>query len=199
MCKCFKVSLFLCAVAVLLFLGHSLLFEHMGKYLYEKDVLKPADVIVVLAGQEKERVEYGVKLFREDWARKDRIIMSGGPLVWKYTAAALMGLQAESLGIPRKNILLEERSMTTCQEAEYTRAILHKYGYRSVILVMSPYQSKRATVIFRKVMGNGIRVICAPSENSWFRFGGWWRRSRDRDVVLQEYAKLIRFWVFGTG
>ncbi len=198
MCRCFKVSLFLCVSAVLVFLGHSLLFAHVGRYIYEKDVLKPADVIVVLAGKENKRVEYGVKLFKEDWARKDRIIMSGGPLVWKYTAADLMKLQAESLGIPRKNILLEDRSMTTTQEAEYTREILHKYGYRSVILVTSPYESKRAAVIFRKVMGDGVRVICAPAENSWFRFGGWWKRPRERDAVLQEYAKFIRFWIFGT-
>ena len=199
MCRCFKLALFLFLACVLVILGHSFMFGYMGRYIYEKDALKPADVIVVLAGREKERVEYGVKLFKEDWARKDRIIMSGGPLLWNYTAAALMKLQAESLGIPRKNIILEDRSMTTAEEAEYTREILDKYGYRSIILVTSPYQSKRAGIIFRKVMGDNVRVICAPVEDSWFRFDDWWRRPRERDTVLQEYAKFMRLWIFGPG
>lgn len=199
MCKCFKLVLFLCLAGVLILLGHSIIFGYMGKYIYERDVLKPADVIVVLAGREQERVEYAVKLFKDDWAKKDRIIMSGGPLLWNYTAAALMKLQAESLGIPRKNILLEDRSMTTAQEAEYTREILDKYGYRSIILITSPYQSKRTAIIFRKVMGDNVRVICAPIEKSWFTFNSWWRRPRERDAVLEEYAKFIRLWVFGPG
>lgn len=199
MCRCLKIASFLCAVAALLILAHFFLFEQMGKFIYEKDALKPADVIVVLAGKEDGSVEYGVKLFKDDWAKKDRIIMSGGPLLWKFTAADIMKRQAESLGIPGKNILLEGKSTTTVQGAKYTRDILHKHGYRSMILVTSPYRSKRAALIFRKVMGDGIRVVCAPVENSWFRFGGWWKRPRERKAVLWEYVKFIRLWIFGTG
>jgi uncharacterized SAM-binding protein YcdF (DUF218 family) len=199
MCRCFKIALLLCAAGAFVFLGRYFLFDHLGEYIYEKDVLKPADAIVVLAGEENERVAYAVKLFKDDWAKKDRLIMSGGPLVWKYSWASLMKSQAESLGIPRKNILLEDRSLNTAQEAEYTREILKKYGYRSIILVTSPYHSKRASIIFRRVMGDGVRVICAPVENSWFKFKGWWKRPRERDLVLQEYAKFIRLWIFGAG
>lgn len=199
MCRCVKLALFLCITASIVFIGRFVLFDHMGKYIYEKDALRPADVIVVLAGKEKGRVEYGVKLFKEEWARKDRIIMSGGPLLWKYTAAAIMELQAESLGIPRKNILLEDRSLTTIQQARYTREILRDHGFRSIILVTAPYQSRRAAAIFRKVMGKDIRVVSAPVEDSRFRFDDWWKSPRERDAVLKEYAGLVRFWLFGAG
>jgi uncharacterized SAM-binding protein YcdF (DUF218 family) len=197
MCRCLKIALLVCAVCAVVFLGRFVLFEHMGKYIYEKDALKPVDAIVVLAGEGSERVEYAVKLFKDDWAKKDRLIISGGPLIWKYTWASLMKSQAESLGIPGKYILLEDRSLNTAQEAEYTRKIIQKYGYRSIILVTSPYHSKRAAVIFRKVMGDGVRVICAPVEESRFKFEGWWKRPRERDLVLQEYAKLIKLRIFG--
>lgn len=197
MCRCLKIALFLCFAAIIVFVVHSLLFERIGKYIYEKDALRPADVIVVLAGKENERVEHAVDLFKKEWARKDRIIMSGGPLVWKYTAAALMKRQAESLGIPGKDILLEDRSETTVQQAEYTRQIIREHGYKSMILVTSPYQSRRAAVIFRRVMGERVRVICSPADGGWFRFDGWWKRPRERDIVLEEYTKFFRFWVFG--
>jgi uncharacterized SAM-binding protein YcdF (DUF218 family) len=193
-----KILIVLVIVSTLLFLGHGFIFEKMGKYLYYKDEMKPADVIVILAGEETERVEYGVKLFREGWARKDRIILAGGPLVWKYTWASLMKEQAISLGVPKKAILLEDKSRTTEEDAIFTKEILNKYGYKSCILVTSPYHSRRATKIFRKVMGDEVTVLSAPSDKSWFSFDEWWKRRRDRRYVFSEYSKFMWLWIFGV-
>jgi uncharacterized SAM-binding protein YcdF (DUF218 family) len=157
-------------LTALVYFGHPFLLDKAGKLIYEKDDLKPADVIVILAGEDEERVEYGVYLFREEWAKKDRIIMAGGPLVWKYTWASLMKEHAEYLGIPGKDILLEDKSRTTEEDAKYTKEILKKYGYTSLILVTSPYHSRRASTTFQKVMGKEIKVISAPVENSWLSF-----------------------------
>jgi uncharacterized SAM-binding protein YcdF (DUF218 family) len=198
MFRCVKLLVFGIICVGLLYFGHGYVLEKAGGYLYKKDELKPADVIVVLAGEEKERVEYGVKLFKEGWARRNRIIMSGGPVVWKYSWASLMKDQAESLGISGKAILLEAKSRSTEENAIYTKEILQKYGYKSIILVTSPYHSKRASVIFGRVLGSGVKIINAPSETSWFKFDNWWKRRRDRDTVLSEYSKFIRIWTFGV-
>lgn len=115
-------SLFLLAfVAGILFFTHGLILTKAAEMLIKKDEMKPADVIIVLAGEQEERVMHGVKLFRDDWARKDRIIMAGGPLVWKYTWAALMKEQAESLGIPGTKILTENESRSTEEDALYSK------------------------------------------------------------------------------
>jgi uncharacterized SAM-binding protein YcdF (DUF218 family) len=193
-----KILIAFVILAALLFIGHSFILEKMGRYLYYKDEIKPADVIVILAGEETERVEYGVKLFREGWARKNRMILAGGPLVWKYTWASLMKEHAISLGIPKKAILLEDKSRTTEEDAIFTKDILNKYGYKSCILVTSPYHSRRATKIFRKVMGDKITMLSAPSDKSWFSFDEWWKRGRDRRYVLSEYSKFIYLWIFGV-
>ena len=192
-----KLLILLAILALPLYLFHGFILDKAAKYLYCKDELKPADVIVVLAGEETERVEYGVKLFKEGWARKDRMILSGGPAVWKYTFASLMEEHALHLGVPKKDILLEDRSTSTEEDARFTREILRQHGYTSLILVTSPYHSKRADKIFRKTMGNEIRVISAPAEKSWFRFEDWWERKRDRKVVFMEFSKFLWFWIFG--
>jgi uncharacterized SAM-binding protein YcdF (DUF218 family) len=193
-----KILIGFVILAALLYIGHGFLLEKMGRYLYYKDEIKPADVIVILAGEETERVEYGVKLFREGWARKDRIILAGGPLVWKYTWACLMKEEAILLGVPKKDILLEDKSRTTEEDAIFTKEIMDKYGYKSCILVTSPYHSHRATKIFKKVMGDKITVLSAPSDKSWFSFDAWWKRKRDRRYVLSEYSKFIYLWIFGV-
>lgn len=198
MFKCIRLFLFITIAAALIFFGHPFLLGKAGKFLYKKDELKPADVIVVLAGEEKERVEYGAYLYREEWAKKDRIIMAGGPLVWKYSWASLMKEHAEHIGIPGNAILLEDKSRSTEEDAKYTQEILRRNKYKSLILVTSPYHSKRAYTIFRKIMGKDMYIISAPVENSWFQFGDWWKRRRDRAVVLNEYAKFLWLWIFGV-
>jgi uncharacterized SAM-binding protein YcdF (DUF218 family) len=195
MFKLLKIVIFLALVAALLYFGHPFLLGKAGRYLEVKDELKPADVIVVLAGEETERVEHGVKLFNEGWARKDRMILAGGPAVWKYTWASLMKEHAVSLGVSPKAILLEEASRSTEEDALFTKEILRKYGYRSVILVTSPYHSRRAAKIFRKILGSGVKVIISPGE-SWLKFDDWWKRRRDRAVVLSEYSKFLWLLLF---
>jgi len=197
MFRCIKLLIMLFVLAGLVYFGHSFALDKTGRFIYEKDELKPADVIVVLAGEEKERVEYGVKLFKEGWARKNRIIMTGGPVVGRHTYAALMKEQAEELGVQGKFILLADRSRSTEQDAQYTGEILKKNRYTSVVLVTSPYHSKRASIIFRRMLP-GVRVIIAPSDKSWLSFDQWWTRTRDRDMVLNEWSKFIRLWIFGV-
>ncbi|MBI4683935.1 MAG: YdcF family protein [Nitrospirae bacterium] len=195
MFRCLKVLIFFVLIFGLVYLGHGFVLEKAGRFLYYKDALKPADVIVVLAGEESERVEHGVKLFKEGWARKDRIILAGGPAVWKYTWASLMMNHAIYLGAPKNAILLEDKSRSTEEDARLTKEIMDKYGYKSCILVTSPYHSRRATKIFRKVMGNEINVSSSPSD-SWFKFEEWWKRRRERAMVFNEYSKFLWLLVF---
>lgn len=198
MFKFIKTLLALAIILALLFIGHGYILDKMGRYLYYADVMKPADVIVILAGEETERVEYGVMLFKDGWARKDKIIVAGGPVVWKYTLASLMQEHALSLGAPKDTIILEDQSKTTEEDARFTKQILDEHKYNSCILVTSPYHSRRAYTIFNKIMGKEITIISAPCNKSWFHFDEWWKRRKDRAMVLNEYSKFLWLWIFGV-
>jgi len=193
-----KLLILLAILAIPLYFSHGLILNKAAKYLYYKDELKPADVIVVIPGSETEySVAHGAKLFKEGWARKDKIILSGGNAIWKYTWSSLMKEQALSLGVPVNAIFLEEKSSSTKENAIFTKEIIIKHRYTSLILVTSPYHSKRANKIFSKIMGNEIKVLSAPSEESRFQFKDWWKRERDRKAVFIEFFKLFWFSVFG--
>jgi uncharacterized SAM-binding protein YcdF (DUF218 family) len=193
--KLFSLMVFLAGI---LFLTHGLVLTKTSEFLIKKDELKPADVIVVLAGETTERVDYGVRLLKEGWAGKDRIIMAGGPIVWKYSWAALMKEQALHLGAPAKTIILEDKSQSTEEDAIFTKELLLKNGFRSIILVTSPYHSKRAALIFEKILGSDFRIINAPVEDSWYSSSDWWRRRRDRAAALSEFSKFAWLWIFGV-
>jgi uncharacterized SAM-binding protein YcdF (DUF218 family) len=193
-----KLLIFLTILTVPLYFFHGFILDKTANYLYYKDELKPADVIVVIPGSKTEySVEYGVKLFKEGWARKDKIILSGGNAIWKYSWASLMQEQALSLGLSRNAVFLEEKSSSTKENAIFTKEIMKRHRYASLILVTSPYHSKRANKIFRKIMGDEIKVLSAPYEESRFQFKDWWKRERDRKAVLIEFFKFFWFYVFG--
>jgi len=197
MFKFLKFLIALALIVILVYFGHGFILDKAGRFLYQRDELKPVDVIVVLGGEPTERVEHAVRLFREGWARKDKIIFSGGPVVWKHTHASLMQEYAFSLGIPNNAVILEDKSYTTEDNARFTKEILQKYGFTSCILVTSPYHSRMASEIFKKILGDEIRMLSSPSEQSWFTFEKWWKRKRDREVVLNEFSKFFWFRMSG--
>ncbi len=200
MFKCIKLLVMMIILSVVVFATYETVLDEAGEYLYKKDQIKPADVIVVLGGEQTERVKFSSKLFKEGWARKDRVIMSGGPVVWKFTLAYLMKEHAKYLGVPARAIILEEKSESTEENAKYVKEILLKRGYKSIILVTSPYHSKRSYIIFQKVMGDEIEIISVPVpvEDSWLSLHGWWKKRLDRSRVLSEYAKFTWLWLFGV-
>jgi len=79
--------------------------------------------------------------------------------------AALM----EMLGVPRDDILVQNDSLNTQQDAEYSCAIIKEKGYMKVILVTSAFHMPRSVALFE---AQGCPVIPAPvdysvTEDSW--------------------------------
>lgn len=116
------------------------------------------DVILILAGgiNTDGTLPYGV-LKRINMAKKlydkknaSRIVMSGyWSNYWDHfppqkTEAQLMSDYAVSLGIPRKNILLEEHSQNTFENFFYTtKLFLEPNDWKKVIIITSDYHFKR--------------------------------------------------------
>jgi len=105
---------------------------------------------------------------------------------------------AEFLAVPAGKILIEDKSRSTEEDAIYTKELLQKNHIASIILVTSPYHSRRASIIFERVLGKDISIINAPADNSWFEISEWWKRRRERAMVLNEFSKYIWLWIFGV-
>jgi len=184
-------------IVIGIFLLHPLIFDRMGKYLIVKDKLEKADVIVVLAGDwNGERVKEGVKLFKQGYSR--HLLMSGGPVVWHLTYADWMKKQAVESGVPRGAILLQDKSMSTIDDAQFSLPIIKKMGFKSAILVTSPQHTRRAGNVFKKVFSKeGIKIMVWPAEKSEFTPDRWWTRYEDRAFVVWEYVSFVLYFLKG--
>jgi uncharacterized SAM-binding protein YcdF (DUF218 family) len=98
------------------------------------------------------RLIKGVEIWRE--VKTGKLILSGGP----PAAAQAMKDVAISLGIPQQEIILEEKSRNTEQEARFIKPMV---GSTPFILVTSASHMPRAMGLFQKL---GMHPIAAPTD-----------------------------------
>ena len=117
----------------------------------------PKAVILVLGCPYNEhsampRIEKAVELYRQGKAGK--ILFSGGGeknlLEGKPPESKGMARAAIKKGVKRKDILLEETSKSTMENAVNSMKMLREIRPSKVIVVTSDYHSKRAKRVFEK-------------------------------------------------
>lgn len=178
------------ALLLLLYLARAPILEAVARALVHEDEERPADAIVVLAGDGGERTERAVELWRRGLSRSGLLVVAGGPLYHTTTWARLMAAHAEERGVPRARIVLQERSRTTGEDARETAAILEARGVGSIILVTSAWHSARARRRFLEAGGGRLEVISCPVPAPRFP-GGWWSDAAAARAVATEALKWV--------
>ena len=177
-----------------------------ASFLTVRDHLAQADCVVPLRGDDYFRFVKAVELVKAGYSQ--RIVVSTVPeqlyLVYYDTVHLVYGLDHqpqnqfllnyfEHLGKNAEGIELTPRAATsTFEEAQATREWMLEKGYRSMILVTTPYHMRRARMIFRWVFhGTGITLYHAGSPSPFYDPPHWWRKERDVKYVVDEYLSLF--------
>lgn len=157
-----------------------------------------ADAIVAVSGGDTwARTREAILLYQRGWAPK--LIFSGaaqdktGP-----SNAEAMRREAKKAGVPDEDIIIEELSATTKQNAENAREIFAEDDISSVILVTSAYHQRRAWLEFSVRAGQTISVRNHPvaSDNQWSSW--WWLTPTGWYLAVGELIKIIAFYIGGT-
>jgi uncharacterized SAM-binding protein YcdF (DUF218 family) len=159
-----------------------------------------ADAIVVFAGGVgergqvgggyQERVKHAVDLYHAGHA--SHLVFCSG-FVFAFREAELMKGLAVSLGVPVRDIVLEERAVNTWENVTFTHRLLGREGWRSILLVSSPYHMRRAVWTFRKVAPE-LEVIPTPAPNSQFYQHGSGANLEQILGLVQEYVSIAEYW-----
>ena len=117
--------------------------------------LEKADCILVLGSHDLRVAERAAQLYLEGWA--PMIIFSGGlgnftKEIWTETEADLFAAIAIKLGVPEKDILIENKSTNTGENILFTQKLLAKKNLdpQSFIVVQKPYMERRSYATFKK-------------------------------------------------
>lgn len=180
------LSCFLILAAIFVMITHPP-WSLMAKLLVVDERPEKVDVLITLSG-DTERDLYAAELYRLGMAPK--IIMSGCGSWAKQMAA-----RAVNAGAKAQDIILEEKAESTYENAVYSRDIVLKNGFKSAIVVSSPYHMRRAKLVFGRVFRNtGVKLIYCSTKDSGFNVDGQCKNEIDRQIVRSEYIKLVYYW-----
>lgn len=161
----------------------------IGWYLSPQDILEKADAIVVVSGGDNnQRIEKGVQLYKEGWA--PYILFSGAAAEGKVSNALAMKRISVSKGVPASRILIEEESKTTEENANFASEIVKKEGYKTIILVTSPYHQRRTFQLFRQELPE-VKIINRSAVDDAWRKKGWWENNDARFLTVGELGKIF--------
>lgn len=142
---------------------------------------QPSDAVVALSGGDTAaRTAEAIRLYQDGWASV--IIFSGaaadksGP-----SNAEVMARQATQAGVPSGDIIIEDHSETTRENALETSNIFARHKISSAILVTSAYHQRRAAMEFAQ-RAPDIELRSHPAGNDkhwnptwwWLTPTGWW-------------------------
>lgn len=162
----------------------------IGIYLSPQDELQKADLIVVVSGGETAaRVKEGVWLYESGYAPK--ILFSGAAAEGDVSNALSMKRIAMRDGVPNSNILIEEDSKDTLQNAEFSAKIIKNIGAKSIILSTSPYHQRRTYTHFRYYLGSDTKISNWSAKDSTWRKLGWWKNEESVRLTFSELLKIF--------
>ena len=144
---------------------------------------RAADVIVILGGESRSRVDKAVELYRRGYA--PRVLVTG------RNEETLIVKRLVASGVPGNAIWLEPAAESTFENARFTAPILRQWNARTVLLVTSWFHSRRAAVVFEGA-SESIDFLSIPTETATFE-----QITRDkwlRGYVLMEYVKIAGYW-----
>ena len=159
--------------------------------------LQPADAAVVLGAAAwgknpspvfKERINYGLELYRDGTVKK--LIFTGGTPVEGYpTEAAVAARYANKAGIKQADMILESQSRDTYENLYNTRQLLAESDIQSLIVVSDPHHLARAHWIAEDL---GMDVQTAPTPTSRYNNSA---KSTQMKLWLEESFLLALYQV----
>jgi len=179
----------------------------VARFLIVRAPLDQAEAIVILSGSAayRERIQEAAKLYKQ--GKAERLILTndnrkGGWSQEKQRNPFFYEQELEELnrqGIPSQRIeVLMQPVSSTYDEALLLQRYAHEHQLKSLLIVTSPYHSRRAFWIFRHVANNpdlqiGIETVEFGSDEP--RPISWWLRARGWFEVGGEYLKLVYYWI----
>ena len=168
-----------------------------------QSALKKSDAIVVFAGgvgesgqvgeSYQQRVQQAVQLYREGFAPK-LLFLSG--FTWTFREVDLMSALAVSMGVPSEAIRKVTDLQTTRDYVLRVKETAEKEGWKSLLVITSPYHTRRAEMTFRK-NAPGLEILPAPVTHSSYYAHDWGISVQQLRGILHELISILVYRMRG--
>jgi uncharacterized SAM-binding protein YcdF (DUF218 family) len=150
------------------------------------------DVIIVLGDDnyQGDRAFHAAGLYRAGIAP---LVVASGRSLRSYAGMdGMMERDLESYGVPATSIVkFAYRGPSTRQEAEALAELVARRGWKSVLLVTSNYDARRARFIFGRVFPATVSVHASGARDSDFDASRWWETGVGQRIFLSELLGYV--------
>jgi len=161
----------------------------VAEFLIVHEIPEKADIIIVLNGhQTKNRLDHALALYNQGYAPK--ILIAGSWELEKETGINLGKVYLRQKGLTEDDVLLENQSRSTEENAIYVSRLLKENNMNSFILVTSPAHTLRARQEFRKVIPKTMHWKTS-AEVKDLNVESWWKEIVTAREVFYEYVALL--------
>jgi uncharacterized SAM-binding protein YcdF (DUF218 family) len=187
----FLSGLLIGAIGLVAAIAVLLLF--LPRFLVVTNEPTPADAVIVLGGDsDGSRLRRGVELV--DAGRAPRLILVGGSRQgWLGVAKQ----HCPDCRLAERQVAWLEDSIDTRTDAQLSLAHGRQEGLQKVLVVTSPYHSRRAQFVFNDLFaGSGIETVLLSSGGYGQLIppdGRWWRDRTTLETVWLEFGKIL-YW-----
>jgi uncharacterized SAM-binding protein YcdF (DUF218 family) len=174
-------------IAVFLFVYFALV--GIGAVLIVADPIQAVDAVVVLSGDDGDRLELAIEMHEQGWA-PNLVITNVSDTVNQRLAA-----EAQAGGFAKNEIYITKIEVeSTVDEAHAVREMAFKKSWTTLMVVTDPYHSFRARFIFRRELeGSGITIAVRPVAGHWFRSPSWFLHMEGWQFVFLEITKFVTY------
>lgn len=141
----------------------------------------------------------GARLYRQcrSQGKECKLLTTGGD-VHKFgiSEAQVMKNELVQMGISGEDILLEETSRNTYENAKFSGPIIGAHDFKKIVVVSSGFHVKRAAILFEHFK---LAVDVAPSESVFIHFGlPTGVNFYLSDAGAHEYGGLVKFYLWNA-
>ncbi|MBT7558397.1 DUF218 domain-containing protein [Candidatus Woesearchaeota archaeon] len=179
------------------------LMWYLGENLIIRDALKQSDAIVVFSGTGESgyndatyqsRAVDAIQLYKKGYT--DKIFLSSGR-VQTISEVEIIKLFLVSKGVPRSSIFVLERYPdSTYQNVKMVEERLNTHNIKSILLITSPYHSRRSAMTWEKNSQN-IEIIIPEVVSTPTKKVEWSTSTKNMRVILYEYLAIAHNWLVG--
>jgi uncharacterized SAM-binding protein YcdF (DUF218 family) len=175
---------------------------HAGSALVVSRQIAAPDAIVSLASHEWERLPHAARLATTFPEATVLLTLPPAPSVHSCHDCAHRADRLTRQGVQAARIRVIPLTLPgTHGEAVATLAFARRAGIHRLLVVTSPYHTRRSLATFQEVFaGSGIDVGIEPaSSTSPAQPPRWWRNPYDRAYVAYEWAAVVYYvWKYGV-
>ena len=180
-----RIALRVLGVLLVLFVAW---FVLAGWLLEHTDAPARSDVVVVPSGDVLgNRLLAGARLLEQTGSDRLVVFVQEGGLYDQHQVAADF---LEREGVDPAGVRLLPPGGSTAAEAGSFASLAHRCGWRSAIVVTSPYHTRRAGFLFRRALGFPF-VVRVVGNGEPFDAWTWWSDNATTEAIILEWTKML--------